>query len=41
VFGEGPRPGIADLVKGMQLFRRCLAVLAVFLVLGGIAWRVL
>lgn len=37
--GDGPRPKVEDLGRGLVLYRRCLAVLAVFLLVGGLAWR--
>ena len=37
--GDGPRPGLQDLARGLSLYRRCLAVLAAFLLVGGLAWR--
>jgi adenosylcobinamide-phosphate synthase len=37
--GDGSRPGPQDLAHGLSLYRRCLAVLAAFLLIGGLAWR--
>ena len=37
--GAGARPRVEDLARGLSLYRRCLAVLAAFLLVGGLAWR--
>ena len=38
VFGDGPAPGAAELRRGLGLYLRACAVLAVALALGGLAW---
>src|SRR5690606_23961611 len=37
-FGEGPRPGAADLRRGLRLYLRACVLLAVALAAGGFAW---
>ena len=39
VLGSGSPPTAADLRRGLAIYRRALAVLAIALSLGGLSWR--